>query len=93
MGTKFVSVVIAADGRHIWSSADCASGLGSHVIVLTRGVPAVLRLLWDRRTSSPGCGGITYRVRPGEYQVTAVVGHLRSKNVNVVLGASGTSGP
>jgi len=93
MGTKFVSVVIAAGGRRIWSSADCGSGGGSHVIVLTRGVPAVLRLLWDRRTSSPGCGGITHLARPGEYQVTAVAGHLRSKTVNVVLGAAGASGP
>jgi hypothetical protein len=93
MGTKFVSVVIAAGGRRVWSSADCGSGGGSHVIVLTRGVPAVVRLVWDRRTSSPGCGGITDLARAGEYRVTAVAGHLRSKTVNVVLGAAGASGP
>jgi hypothetical protein len=92
MGTKFVSVVIAS-GRRIWSSADCVSGSGSNMIVLIRGVPAVLRVSWDRRTSSPGCSGTSQAVAPGEYQVTAVAGRLRSKTVNLVLGAQGASGP
>ena len=92
MGTKFVSVVIASD-RRIWSSADCVSGSGSDMIVLTRGVPAVLSVSWDRKTSSPGCGDTSHAVAPGEYQVTAVAGPLRSKTVNLVLGAQGASGP
>jgi hypothetical protein len=92
MGTKFVSVVIASD-RRVWSSADCVSGNGSNVIVLTRGTPAVLDVSWDRRTSSPGCSGTSHVARPGEYKVTAVAGHLRSKTMNFVLGAQGASGP
>jgi hypothetical protein len=92
MGTRFVSVVIASD-RRIWSSADCVSGSGSNTIVLVRGVPAVLRVSWDRRTSSPGCGGTSQAVAPGEYTVTAVAGSLRSRTVNLVLGAQGASGP
>jgi hypothetical protein len=92
MGTKFVSVVIAAHGQRVWSSADCVSGGGSNMIVLT-GTPAVVRVSWDRRTSSPGCGGTGQSARPGEYQVTAVAGHLHSTTVNVVLGAQGASGP
>jgi hypothetical protein len=92
MGTRFVSVVIASD-RRVWSSADCVSGGGSNMVVLTRGVPAVLSVSWDRKTSSPGCGGTSYAVAPGEYSVTAVAGQLRSKTVNLVLGAPGASGP
>jgi len=92
MGARFVSVVIAA-GRRVWSSADCVSGNGSNVIVLTQGVPAVLHVSWDRKTSSPGCGGTSQAVAPGEYRVTAVAGRLRSKTVNLVLGAQGASGP
>jgi hypothetical protein len=92
MGTKFVSVVIAAGGR-VWNSADCVSGSGSNMIVLAQGMPAVLRVSWDRRTSSPGCGGTSHAVAPGEYTVTAVAGQLRSKTVNLVLGAQGASGP
>jgi hypothetical protein len=92
MGTKFVSVVIAS-ARRIWSSADCVSGSGSNMIVLARGRPAVLRVSWDRRTSSPGCSGTSYAAAPGEYTVIAVAGRLRSKTVNLVLGAPGASGP
>ena len=92
MGTKFVSVVVAAGGR-VWSSADCVSGSGSHMTVLVRGGPAVLRVSWDRRTSSPGCGGAGQAAAPGEYKVTAVAGQVRSKTVNLVLGAPGASGP
>jgi hypothetical protein len=92
MGTKFVSVVVAAAGRRIWSSADCVSG-ESNMLVIAKGTPAVLRLSWDRKTSAPGCTGTAHLARPGEYQVTAVAGHLRSAAVNVVLGATGASGP
>jgi hypothetical protein len=93
MSPRFVSVVVTAAGQRIWSSADCASGSRSDMIVLTRGVPAVLRLSWDRRTSSPGCSGIRPAVRPGEYKIVATAGHLRSATANLVLGAKGASGP
>ncbi len=93
MGTKFVAVVIGSRNGRLWSSADCPSGAGSHVTVLTGGTPAVLRVSWDRRTSSPGCSGSTHLVRPGEYQAEAVAGHVHSAPVNVVLGAKGVSGP
>jgi hypothetical protein len=92
MGTGFVAVVITGAGRRIWSSADCVSGGGSNLIVLTSGVPAVLHLSWDRRTSSPGCS-VGQVVPAGEYQVVAVAGHMRSAIQNVVLGAKGVSGP
>jgi hypothetical protein len=93
MGTKFVAVVITDAGRRIWSSADCVSGGGSNMIVLTRGVPAVLRLSWDRRTSSLGCGGAGQLVPAGEYEVAAVAGPIRSAIQHLVLGAKGVSGP
>jgi len=93
MGTKFVAVVIASGNRHLWSSADCPGGAGSRPAVLTGSRPAVLRVSWDRRTSSPACSGTTPLVRPGEYQAEAVAGHVHSGPVNVVLGAKGVSGP
>ena len=93
MGTKFVAVVITNGGRRIWSSADCAGGGGSNMIVLTRGVPAVLDLSWDRRTSSLGCSGVRQVVPAGEYQVAAVDGPVRSATQNIVLGAKSISAP
>jgi hypothetical protein len=93
VGTRFVSVIVDHGSRRVWSSADCASTDGSAVAVLTRSRPAVLHLSWDRQTSSPGCTGTRRPVRTGEYQVTAVAGHLHSATVHVVLGAKGASGP
>jgi hypothetical protein len=93
MSAKSVSVVIASGDRRIWSSADCASGAASNMVVIASGRPAALRLSWDRRTSSPGCSGSGQLVRPGEYQVSAVAGRLHTKATNFVLGAKGVSGP
>jgi hypothetical protein len=93
MGTGSVAVVVADGGQHVWSSADCATAPRSREAVLTRSAPAVLNVSWNRRTSAPGCGGTGHLVRPGEYQATAVAGHLHSGTVNVVLGAKGASGP
>ena len=89
-----VWVVVTAAGHHIWSSADCASGGGSRVVVLTAARPAViLRTSWDRKTSAPGCTGASRLVPSGEYKVTAVAGHLRSGSTGLVLGAQGAAGP
>ena len=93
MSAKFVSVVITSGDRRIWSSADCASGADSSMVVVARGKPAALSVSWDRRTSSPGCSGSGQLVRPGEYQVDAVAGRLHSRTMNFVLGAKGVSGP
>jgi hypothetical protein len=94
MSATSVAVVVAAGGHHIWSSADCAGGSGSRTVVLTGSRSAVLlRVSWNRRTSAPGCTGTGRLVRPGEYQVSAVAGHLHSNTAHMVLGAPGASGP
>src|SRR5262249_60043392 len=81
----------AEDGIRDWSVTGvqtCALP-----ILMASGKPAVLRVSWDRRTSSPGCSGTGHLVRPGEYQVSAVAGPLHSRTVNFVLGAKGVAGP
>jgi hypothetical protein len=89
-----VSVVVTAAGHHIWSSADCPSRGGSRAVVLKAARPTViLRISWDRKTSAPGCTGASRLVGAGEYQVTAVAGHLHSGTANLVLGARGAVGP
>ena len=93
MSAKFVSVVISSGDRRIWSSADCASGAASNMVAISSDQPATLKLSWNRQASSPGCSGSGQLVRPGEYQVRAVAGHLHSRSVNFVLGAKGVSGP
>jgi hypothetical protein len=93
MSPRFVSVVIAAGDRRLWSSADCASGASSNMTVIASGRLATLPVSWDRRTSPPDCSGSGHLVRPGQYQVSAVAGRLHSKAVNFVLGAKGVAGP
>jgi len=93
MGAKFVSVIVAAGTRPVWNSADCPQGRGSRPSVLSTNRPEVLRVSWDRRTSSSDCTGTQRLVRPAEYKATAVAGRLHSNTVNVVLGAKGASGP
>jgi hypothetical protein len=89
-----VAVVVAAGGHRIWSSADCAAGSASRTVVLSSSRPAaVLRVSWNRRTSAPGCTGTSQLIHPGEYQVSAVAGHLHSSTAHMVLGAPGASGP
>ena len=92
--SRSVAVVVTAAGHHIWSSADCPSGGGSRAVVVKAARPVViLRISWDRKTSAPGCAGTRRLVRPGEYQVTAVAGHLHSATANLVLGTQGAIGP
>ena len=70
-----------------------SGGGGSNMIVLTRGVPALLHLSWDRRTSTLGCSGVRQGVPAGEYQIAAIAGPIRSAPQNIVLGVKGVSGP
>jgi hypothetical protein len=93
MSPKFVSVVVGTSHQTLWDSADCAAGPASDMTVLAPGQPGVLRVSWNRKTSSPGCGGPQHLVRPGEYKLAAVAGRLHSARVNMVLGAKGSIGP
>ena len=94
MGARSLAVVIdTSSGRRVWSSADCVTGSGSDPDVLASGAHAALRVTWNRRASTSGCGAAGNLVPPGEYQVAAIAGAEHSKGVNVVLGAKGVSGP
>jgi hypothetical protein len=52
VGAKNVQLVIKAGGeRRVWDSAACLGSRGHRLEQLTRGVPAVLRVSWDRKTA------------------------------------------
>ena len=55
VGAKNVQLVIKSGPARVWGSADCVAGAGSRITQLARGVPTVLRISWDRKTSVPGC--------------------------------------
>jgi hypothetical protein len=93
LGARFVSIVISQDPERIWGSSDCTLGAGSRVVTLTRGVPAVFRVSWDRKTSAAGCMGTRRPARLGTYTATAFSDHLHSKTLIIVLAGPGVGGP
>ena len=85
VGPGHLAVVIKEGPARIWSSADCVNGTGSLVTALRRGVPTVVSIGWNRRTSSPGCGGPPRAVPAGTYTAYAVEGSIVSPPVTIRL--------
>jgi len=81
VGPKFLALVVTADGKRIWSSADCVGGRGSLMTNLARGVPTVLPVSWDRERSAPGCAATSRRVRAGSFAAAASDGGITSNPV------------
>ena len=85
VGPKFLSLVIMAGGKRIWSSADCVGGHGSLMTNLARGVPTVLPVTWNRQRSAPGCTATSRRVRSGSFTASASDGSVASNPVTFRL--------
>jgi hypothetical protein len=64
-------VVVMAEGRIIWDSADCDHGDANQVADLSRGVPAQESVTWNRSMTLPGCVTLSSAPPPGIYQVQA----------------------
>jgi hypothetical protein len=94
LGPGHVWLVVKAGGIHrVWDSADCAPPARPQVARLTRGVPAVLPLSWDRKASAPGCRAPRRPARAGTYTATAYSGRLSSRSLIFVLRAPGITVP
>jgi hypothetical protein len=91
LGSKFTSVVVASSGTPLWDSSSCLRGSGLWVATVRRGVPAFLRISWDRRTSLSGCAGQGTAVRPGVYTAAAFNGQLHSPATTFVLSGRGAA--
>jgi len=85
VGARRLALVITEGSARIWSSADCVNGVGELITELSRGVPTVLAIGWNRVTSSPGCSSRERRVPPGVYTAYAVDGTLVSAPVTFRL--------
>jgi len=85
LGPRFVSIVADSSGTPIWDSSSCGRGTLSRVITLTRGVPAVVNITWDRRTSMTDCPGQGNGVRAGTYTAAAYYGQLHSHRITFAL--------
>jgi hypothetical protein len=93
VGAKSVQLVIKSGSARVWGSSDCPAGAGSQIAELARGVPAVLRISWDRKTSVPGCRLARAPALPGTYTATAYSGQLSSATMVFVLRGAGVAVP
>lgn len=93
LGARSVSVVITWGQTRIWGSSDCVQGTGSRAVTLTRGVPALLQVTWNRKTSAHGCPGVRRQAHLGTYTATAYSGHLHSNTLVIVLAGPGVGAP
>ena len=85
VGPRFLTLVITAGGKRVWSSADCVAGPGSLLTDLPRGVPTVVPLSWDRETSAPGCRVTSRQVTAGSFAAAASDGGLVSNPLTFTL--------
>ncbi|MFC4533748.1 hypothetical protein [Sphaerisporangium dianthi] len=81
VGPRAIEVRITSGADRVWSTADCVSGEGADVRRLSRGVPHVRMVDWDRRRSAPDCRAARPEARDGTYVATARLGGLKSPKV------------
>jgi hypothetical protein len=88
-----VRLVIKSGPARVWASSDCPGGAGTRITHLARGVPTMLHISWDRKTSVPGCQSAASVARPGTYTATVYSGLMRSNTVVFVLRGAGVAVP
>ena len=94
VGAKNVQLVIKAGGeRRVWDSAACLGSRGHRMEQLTRGVPVLLRVSWDRKTAGASCQQPGPAARPGSYTAIARSGPLHSQSLIFVLGGRDVTVP
>ncbi len=93
MGARFATVVVTSGRTRIWGSADCVRGTGSQMVTLSRGMPAVRWIYWDRATSAPGCRSPRRTAPQGAYTAIAFDGQLSSQVMVFMLDRPGTALP
>lgn len=85
LGSAHLILVIKEGPSRIWTSADCADGTAGLITELRRGVPTVVPITWDRRTSTPGCAGPSREVPPGTYTAYATDNGVKSRSITLRL--------
>ena len=86
VGPGYLTLVIKEGPVRVWSSADCVTGDRSLLSALRRGVPTVLPVSWDLKTSAPGCAGPVTKVPAGTYTAYAIQGSLASAPLTFRVG-------
>ena len=86
VGAKRLSLVVRAHGKRVWASAECAAGHAALTTNLTRGVPVIVPVSWNRQTSALSCQGTGRQAPAGRYSASASDGGVASNRVRFTIG-------
>ena len=86
VGAKHLSLVVRAHGKRVWASVKCATGHGTLTTNLTRGVPVIVPVSWNRQTSALACQGTGQQAPAGHYTASVSDGGVASNPVRFTVG-------
>lgn len=79
VGPKALETRITSGSDRVWSSAHCATGTGSSIQMLRRGIPYLATVGWDRKRSADGCPAKRPGAGPGTYVASVKSGDIKVK--------------
>jgi hypothetical protein len=78
LGPGALHLEVMSSGRVIWDSGDCARSHRTWTARLSRGVPVLESITWNRAITLPGCVTLASSARAGTYQARASTASLSS---------------
>jgi hypothetical protein len=78
LGPGTLHLEVMSSGRVIWDSGDCARSDDTWSARLSRGVPVLESITWNRTITLPGCVTLASSVRAGTYQAQASTASVAS---------------
>jgi len=71
LGPRALHLEVMSSGRVIWDSGDCARSGRTWSARLSRGIPVLESITWNRTITLPGCVTLASSARAGTYQAQA----------------------
>jgi hypothetical protein len=78
LGPSTLHLEVMSSGRVIWDSGDCARSDSTWTARLSRGIPVLESITWNRAITLPGCVTLASAARAGTYQAQAWTASLAS---------------
>jgi len=78
LGPRALHLQVMSSGRVIWDSGDCARSDHTWTERLSRGIPVLESITWNRTITLPGCVTLASSARAGTYQAQASTASVTS---------------
>ena len=79
LGPGRLHLEVMSEGRVIWDSGDCARSDSTWTARLSRGIPVLESITWNRTITLPGCVTLASSARAGAYQAQAWTASVSSE--------------